>query len=135
MRLRQEDNDDGQTLFKLTQKHAEKPVGARPGLITSMYVSHGEFGLLAKLPAKVLTKTRYSVPPFGIDVFDGILTGLVLAEAEFSSTAETSALVLPSFIVHEVSNDSRFTSGHLVTISRSQRKDFLAEYGIKVNSV
>jgi hypothetical protein len=42
-----------------------------------MYLSEDEFALLANLPAKVLTKTRHSVPPFGIDVFDGVLTGLV----------------------------------------------------------
>lgn len=31
---------------------------------------------------------RYSVPPFGIDVFKGVLRGLFLAEAEFNSAEE-----------------------------------------------
>jgi len=133
LRLRQQEDNEGRVVFKLTQKLADKSVGARQGLITSMYLTQDEFDLLARLPARVLTKTRHSVPPFGIDVFDGVLTGLVLAEAEFNSAAEADALALPSFIVHEVSDDIRFTGGHLVNVSRRQLKDYLAEHGI--NSV
>jgi CYTH domain-containing protein len=33
----------------------------------------------------MLNKVRYSVPPLGIDVFEGTLEGLRLAEAEFNS--------------------------------------------------
>jgi CYTH domain-containing protein len=69
-----------------------------------MYLSEDEFGVLAKLPAKALTKARHSVPPFGIDAFEDRLSGLVLAEAEFSSGAEASELTLPSFIVQEVTD-------------------------------
>ena len=90
--------------------------------------------MLAKLPAKVLTKTRHSVPPSGIDVFDGVLSGLVLAEAEFNSVAEAAALALPSFIGHKVSDDPRFTGGHLVTASRQELENWLAQHGIKLNS-
>jgi len=98
-----------------------------------MCVTEDEFGVLAKLPAKVLTKTRHSVPPLGIDVFDGVLSGLVLAEAEFNSAAEAAALALPSFIRHEVSDDPRFTGGRLVTASRRELDHWLAQYGIKLS--
>ena len=81
----------------------------------------------------MLTKTRHSVPPFGIDVFEGVLSGSVLADAEFNSAAEASALALPSFIVREVSDDSRFTGGSLVTVSRQELENWLAEHGIKLN--
>jgi CYTH domain-containing protein len=135
LRLRQQNDNDSQMVFKLTQKLGDKSAGARQGLVTNMYLTKDEFGLLAGLPAKSLTKIRHSVPPFGIDVFEGVLAGLVLAEAEFSSAAEASALVLPSFVVHEVSDDVRFTGGHLVTVSRQQLKDCLAEYEIKLNSI
>ena len=103
LRLRQQSEGEGQTVFKLTQKLPNSAVGAQQGLITSIYLTKDEFCVLATLPAKMLTKTRYSVPPFGIDVFQGMLRGLVLAEAEFNSAAEASALTLPSFVVHEVS--------------------------------
>ena len=37
-----------------------------------------------------------------------------MAEAEFSSDAEASSLVIPSFVYEEVTDDSRFTGGSLV---------------------
>lgn len=92
LRLRQQSDSDGQTVFKLTQKLGDKANGARQGFITSMYLTNVEFNVIAKLPAKVLTKIRHSVPPFGIDVFDGVLSGLVLAETEFNSAAEAQKL-------------------------------------------
>jgi CYTH domain-containing protein len=132
LRLRQQTDDDGQIVFKLTQKLRDKSAGARQGLITTMYLAATEFGALAKLPAKVLTKSRHSVPPFGIDVFDGVLSGLILAEAEFHSAVEVAALALPSFIGPEVSDDPRFTGGRLVAVSREELKDWLAQYGIEL---
>lgn len=133
LRLRQQSDDDGQTVFKLTQKLPDKAAGAQQGLITSMHLTATEFGVLAKLPAKVLTKSRYSVPPFGIDLFDGVLSGLVLAEAEFHSAAEGATLALPSFIGPEVSDDPRFTGGQLVAVSREELKAWLAQYGIELD--
>jgi CYTH domain-containing protein len=132
LRLRQQSDGESQ-VFKLTQK---LPVGIvrAQGLITTMYLTKDEFGVLAKLPAKILTKTRHSVPPFGIDLFEGALSGLVLAEAEFDCAAEASALALPSFILREVSDDSRFTGGSLVAVSRQELASWLAECGVKLNA-
>jgi CYTH domain-containing protein len=134
LRLRQQRDDDGQIAFKLTQKLADKGTGARQGLITSMYLTAPEFGVLARLPAKVLTKSRHTAPPFGIDVFDGALTGLVLAEAEFHSAVEAATLPLPSYIGPEVSDDPRFTGGSIVAASREEVKGWLAQYGIELDS-
>jgi CYTH domain-containing protein len=53
---------------------------------------------------------RHSVPPLGIDVIEGALEGLLLAEAEFDRAAAVDALTIPSFIVAEVSADNRFTA-------------------------
>ena len=122
----------GETVFKLTQKIPSDSDGAQQGLITSLYLSEDEFKLLAELPANVLTKTRCSVPPFGIDVFEGELQGLILAEAEFESENEAIALPPPPFAFHEVTEDRRFTGGQLVTASRSQLRSWLAEYGIRL---
>ena len=80
----------------------------------------------------MLRKIRHSAPPFGIDVFEGVLSGLVLAEAEFNSAAEASALALPSFVVREVSDDRRFTVGSLVTVSRQELENWLAEHGVRL---
>ena len=132
MRLRQQSDDENEPVFKLTQKLPTDATGARQGLITTMYLTEDEFQLLANLPAKMLRKTRYSVPPFGIDVFEDALTGLVLAEAEFNSAEDASALSLPSFIVREVTEDLRFTGGELVRVSRQELEKLLAEFQIKM---
>lgn len=134
LRLRQQSDGDGRAVFKLTQKLPGEMGRGQQGLITSMYVTRDEFNVLAALPAKALTKVRHSVPPFGIDVFEGALQGLVLAEAEFDSGAEASALILPSFIVAEVSDDRRFAGGSLVTVSRKDLGKWLAGYGVTLTS-
>jgi CYTH domain-containing protein len=105
LRLREQDNEDGAVTYKLTQKVR--------GYITTIYLTEGEFRIFAQLPSKLLRKTRYSVPPFGIDVFEGELQGLILAEAEFDSADEAEALVVPAWVVREVTGEERFTGGSL----------------------
>jgi CYTH domain-containing protein len=131
LRLREQTDDGGPSVFKLTQKVPVQASGAQQGLITSMYLTKDEFGVLAQLPAKNLGKTRYSMPPFGIDVFEGTLEGLLLAEAEFDSPTAAAALTLPSFILREVTADDRFTGGQLVRASRQDIWTWLLEYGIR----
>lgn len=130
LRLREQSVDSGASIFKLTQKVPEQARGAQQELITSMYLTKDEFSVLAQLSARKLSKTRYSVPPFGIDVFEGTLKGLLLGEAEFDSPAAADALTLPSFIFREVSTDSRFTGGQLVRASRPELQIWLSEYGM-----
>src|SRR5262245_18487166 len=69
LRLRKQSYSGGVTRFKLTQKLAVRGDGAQQGFITSMYLTQDEFQALAQLPARKLTKTRFSLPPFGIDRF------------------------------------------------------------------
>jgi CYTH domain-containing protein len=130
LRLREQIDDGGRAIFKLTQKVPAQAAGAQQGLITSIYLSEGEFRLLAQLPGKMLSKVRHSVPPFGVDLFEGVLQGLRLAEAEFNSAAEADSLVVPDYILHEVTEDERFTGGQLVCASRATVENWLAEYGM-----
>jgi CYTH domain-containing protein len=130
LRLRRHIDDEGEIVLKLTQKIPVGRSGALQGTITTMYLGEQEYNLLAGLPGAVLTKTRYSLPPFGIDVFDGALSGLILAEAEFDSETEASALTIPSFVVDEVSGDTRFEGGCLATASRRDVEAWVAEYGL-----
>ena len=134
LRLRKQSKDDGPTVFKLTQKIPARADGAQHGFITSMYLTEDEYSLLAQLPAKTLSKTRYSVPPFGIDVFEGALEGLLLAEAEFDSASDAEALPVPSFALREVSSDERFTGGELVRASRQEMRACLLEFGIRLDA-
>lgn len=60
-------------------------------MITNIYLSKAARDhLAAALPARTLTKTRYSIPPLRIDAFDPPLHGLVIAEVEFGTDARNA---------------------------------------------
>ncbi|MFD8483017.1 hypothetical protein [Kitasatospora sp. NPDC059673] len=125
--------DTGECAHKLTQKIPAPPgtTGAEQGLITNLYLSEEEYALLLdSLPGRELTKTRLSVPPLGIDVFDGRLLGLVLAEAEFETAEDAETFVPPAACLAEVTDDPRFTGGSLARAERSQVRGWLADYGL-----
>jgi CYTH domain-containing protein len=118
LRLREQRQETGPTVFKLTQKLPAPANGAQQGFITTIYLTEAEFRVFAQLPANRLCKTRYSIPPFGIDKFEGALEGLLTAEVEFDSADAADALALPSWGLKEISTDNRFTGGILVRASR-----------------
>ncbi len=133
LRLREIIDPEGAGVYKLTQKIPDETPTTRQGMITNFYLSRDEFEVLSRLPAKILRKTRHSVPPFGIDVFEDGLAGLVLAEAEFASAEEAASLEIPSFIAAEVTEDRRFTGGSLVAVTLDELRAWLAEYGIELS--
>ena len=130
LRLRVQVDDGSSPVFKLTQKIPAPGAGAQQGWITTMYLGEQDFLILSRLPSGRLDKTRYSVPPFGIDVFEGVLKGLILAEAEFDSSSSADALQIPPFVIGEVTNDARFTGGELVRTTREGLAAVLKEYGL-----
>lgn len=133
LRLRYQRDSDGGAAYKLTQKLGEGASGAFQGLITTIYMTAEEYAVFASLPARQLAKTRYSVPPFGIDVFERELKGLTMAEAEFNSADEAAELRVPPFFIHDVSSDPRFTGARLARATRQELNEWLAEFGIKLN--
>jgi len=133
LRLRRIDHlDSGDCEFKFTQKVPANRPGYVQGLITNTYLSAAEYDLLASLPAAVLSKTRLSVPPLGVDVFEPPLHGLVMADAEFSTDSEARSFVLPAAAVAEITDDTRFTGGSLVSARRGDLLAWLADYGIEL---
>lgn len=116
------------TYYKLTQK-VPAPDGG-PGLVSTTYLNLEEYTLLASLPAAVLRKTRYSVPPFGIDAYETPLRGLFMAEVEFTDDAAMNAFSPPAWTVAEVTLDSRFTGGHFITMQPGDLTGLLAAFGI-----
>lgn len=131
LRLRRAQSPDGCAELKLTQKVPAARPGTVQGLVTNIYLSPAEYDVLATLPARALTKTRFSVPPLGIDVFAGQLRGLVLAEAEFATDTEAESFAPPSECVAEVTDDARFTGGRIVRATRAELLTWLAEHGIR----
>jgi CYTH domain-containing protein len=65
-----------------------------------------------------VSKTRYKVPvgahTFEVDVFEGPLAGLVMAEVELSD--ENEAVELPAWLGREVSTDMAYTNFNLANI-------------------
>ena len=110
---------------------ASRP-GYVQGLITNTYLSAAEYDLLASLPAAVLSKTRLSVPPLSVDIFEPPLHGLVMADAEFSADHEAQSFSPPPTAVAEVTDDTRFTGASLVSARRADLLAWLAEYGIEL---
>jgi CYTH domain-containing protein len=132
LRLRRVDHIDIEACeFKFTQKVPAGRPGYVQGLITNTYLSASEYDLLATLPAEVLSKTRFSVPPLSIDVFDPPLHGLILADVEFSTDETAKSFLLPPEAIVEVTDDIRFTGGNLVRTRRDDLLAWLAEYGIE----
>ncbi|MFJ5886215.1 hypothetical protein [Kitasatospora cineracea] len=134
LRLRRVERlDTGECTYKLTQKVPAPPgePGAVQGLVTNLYLSEQEYARLrAALPGPELTKTRLSVPPLGVDVFEGPLLGLVLAEAEFETAEDAETFVPPPGCVAELTDDRHFTGGRLVRTDREELRDGLAGYGV-----
>jgi CYTH domain-containing protein len=68
----------------------------------------------------ILTKTRYRAPYQGftweIDVYDGILSGVVLAEVELQDA--NAAVPLPDWIGREVTGDPRYRKINMLNARR-----------------
>src|SRR5262249_42729712 len=60
-----------------------------------------------------IEKTRYEIAGDGgatieLDVYDGALAGLVVAEVEFDSENDADAFAAPDWFGHEVTDDARY---------------------------
>lgn len=93
-------------------------VSASVRLLTSIYLSAEEFRLLSSLPGRLLRKTRHSLGKIGgadvfVDVFEGALSGLIMAEAEFGDDEAMARYPMPDFAFREVTDDVRYTGGRL----------------------
>lgn len=118
-------------IFKLTQKYRSEMQNAYETTITNVYLTQAEYDLFEPLEAKILKKTRYpyTLPgcSLSIDVFEGRHQGLILAEMELEEKAAADELVLPSFVLKDVTDDPFFTGGSLVTMTDEEFKQGLSQ--------
>jgi CYTH domain-containing protein len=122
----------GEIIFKLGQKHVPSPPNFSRMTITNIYLSPGEYAVLAGLEAMELHKLRHSIEHddliFSVDVFNDHLTGLVLAEVGFETPDEMDqTLDLPPWMIREVSGDVRFTGGALANLAAGQAAELIRE--------
>lgn len=115
LRLRVASASAGEVEYKLTQKLQQSD--ARLRVITTTYLSAAEHRTLSTLAGKRLVKRRHRVRQtaleWGVDVFEGALAGLVLAEIEAETDAALRAIAPPSFAPLEVTDYAAFTGGAL----------------------
>lgn len=97
--------------FKLGKKYERTdPMG---GPIASLYLTAAEHAAFATLPGARLVKRRYRLDGFSLDVFEGGLEGLRLAEAEFGDRAAALAARAPPWALRDVTEDPFFTGAAL----------------------
>jgi len=117
LRLREERplNGDAPAL-RLTRK---ADVSTHIRLISSIYLQEEEFGLLSTTLTGIrIIKRRHRLTPIdcitiAVDEFQGNLSGLLLAEAEFETDEQLSNFPQPDFAIQDVTDDPRFTGGNL----------------------
>jgi hypothetical protein len=131
LRLREVGEGPG-AVRKLGQKVRPDEADARVVLHTTMYLDPPEFEALSALPAAVLVKRRsWIAVPHGrrlaVDVFEGSLRGLVLAEIELGDETDAAAFVAPEWVLAEVTGDERFTGGRLAVTDRADLRAALAD--------
>jgi CYTH domain-containing protein len=126
LRLRKITNETGETLeLKLTQKFVAS-AKSEERVITNMYLNETEYALF-DVPGYLLKKRRYRYDMvYALDVFEGPLSGLMLAEVEVTEDKPLKAL--PDFALKEVTLEPFFTGGNLARLSREQFLAGLHEY-------
>lgn len=79
-------------------------------------------GLWALTEGRRLEKTRYGLVERGVrvdvDVYTGVLEGLVVAEVEFESEAEARAFERFDWMGEEISGDARYRNNVLARLGR-----------------
>jgi CYTH domain-containing protein len=124
--------DGGAAKLRLSRK---VDVDHHTRLITSIYLPEEEFAVLAaSLVGVRIRKLRHRLQSLPgvlmlVDVFQGELNGLIMAEAEFKTPDLLTAFPIPDFVVREVTNDPRFTGGHLV--KNGLPKDFRDGHAVR----
>ena len=105
----------GERAHKLSRKYEAPDPLARP--IVTAYLTSGEHAVFAALPARELSKRRYTVREgdrfFNVDRFEGTLAGLSLTEIEQEDDAALRILEPPQWAGREVSHDLCYQGGAL----------------------
>ena len=74
--------------------------------------------LLKKIDGKPITKKRYFIPDnqylIELDVFEGHMAGLIMAEVEFPSEEEANRFEAPDWFLKEVTSDRRYHNSNMI---------------------
>lgn len=119
LRVRAITHPDGARELKLCKKY--RPAAPESGPSVNIYLSPKEHAVMAELPGRPLRKRRFSVVwrgvYFGLDVFEGDLSGLMLCEAEAETLDAVRSIEFPQWAGPEVTDNPFFTGGNLVRVT------------------
>jgi CYTH domain-containing protein len=122
----------GKIVFKFGQKYRGSSQSRGETTMTNMYLNDEEYHCLSKLDAREIIKRRYKYVhdelEYGIDVFEGELEGLIMAEIECETEQEFERLRVPSFALKEVTGEEFFTGGNLAATTRGEFEAGLASW-------
>jgi CYTH domain-containing protein len=125
LRLRRMESAQGAALvFKLGQKFRPADFEAHQAIMTNLYLNEAEYRVLESLGGARVTKLRYSYEFVGqiyaIDVFEGQLEGLVLAEIERRPGVQLTSLPVPGFAIREVTGEPFFSGARLAELGQAE---------------
>ncbi|MGL4541220.1 MAG: hypothetical protein ACRCUI_01765 [Polymorphobacter sp.] len=121
LRLRCMTAADAAPVYKLCRKYGSDDAVSEP--ITNLYLSAGEYRLLNQLAGHRIAKWRYRTGDLLVDVFEGALAGLVIAEFEAESREAVMALSPPAWTMREVTDDPAFSGAELARLQKLPRFD------------
>lgn len=128
LRLRRITPATGPAEFKLCKKYPSDDPVSTP--ITNLYLTETEHLALSGLPGRRIVKRRYDVAEgglrFGVNVFEGALEGLILAEIETPDLASLAQVPTPAWALGDVTADPFFSGGVLAGVSQAKLRDALA---------
>ena len=133
LRLRRMESSRGEILaFKLGQKYQPEDLQVHQAIMTNMYLNEGEYSKLRALGGAEINKRRYTYESeklfYSLDVFEGSLQGLILAEIEQRPGVKLIGLPVPGFAAQEVTGDPRFNGGYLAVLDAEQLLELLSPY-------
>ena len=123
LRLREiTDMDSGRVVRKLTKKYAPLGLAAQP--ICTLFLSVEEHRALGEMAGRPLVKVRHYVREndhvFGVDVFEGALAGLVIAELEVDDAEALARAASPAWTLEEITGQSFFACGRLAGMTAAE---------------
>ena len=86
--------------------------------------------LREKADGTIISKKRYVIPlndhlTIELDIFEGMLTGFIMAEVEFASIEEANEFVAPEWFGKDVTFLSDFHNSNLSAMDETKREEFL----------
>lgn len=124
LRLRRMVAPGGEVLYKFGQKYRATSQRPFETTMTNIYLNEVEYRSLSELEAREIIKRRYRYVygqlEYGIDVYEGELRGLILAEIECETEAEVGRLQKPEFALKDVTEELFFTGGFLARLTRAE---------------